>query len=162
MIEVIDLRTVPKVQWVEWAFNLAIYLRASDIAEIEANHRVDHASVVLSSVCNSDRGWCVLKDGQPVVLCGRAPVGKAEAQAWFLATDELYDPAVQRFVSRRCHEFVDLMHEGYPKLWNYIDARNTKTLRWLEWLGFSVTEALPEWGNNGELFYIFEKVKPDV
>jgi len=37
---------------------------------------------------------------------------------------------------------------------NYVDARNTKAVKWFEWLGFEVSDPVP-YGVNGELFHAF-------
>lgn len=45
--------------------------------------------------------------------------------------------------------------EGY--LLNYVDARNTVTIRWLRWLGFTLDNEPVAHGINGELFHRFTR-----
>jgi hypothetical protein len=52
-----------------------------------------------------------------------------------------------------------LMREAmqrHHQLINYVDARNTQAIRWLEWLGFKMGPAVP-YGVSGILFRRFTK-----
>lgn len=42
-------------------------------------------------------------------------------------------------------------------LLNYVDARNTMTIRWLKWLGFTIDDPIP-YGVNGEPFSRFWRI----
>ena len=60
-------------------------------------------------------------------------------------------------IARNTRPYLDEMLTAYPVLWNHIDARNAKSIRWLLWSGFRVTEACPGHGHGGELFLRFER-----
>lgn len=60
---------------------------------------------------------------------------------WMLATQEL--ERVQRPFLRLSLPVVELMQDEYPKLENYVDARNDRTIRWLKWLGFKLAPSAP-------------------
>lgn len=55
---------------------------------------------------------------------------------------------------RGCKAWMDRV-DGF--LLNYVDARNTMTIRWLKWLGFTIDEPIP-YGVNGEPFCRFWRI----
>jgi len=78
---------------------------------------------------------------------------------WMLASDAL--SSIRKSFLRESKDYVERMHEDYPKLTNFAWSKNTVHLQWLQWLGFFFLE--PEsYGESGELFIRFYKVKKNV
>ena len=50
------------------------------------------------------------------------------------------------------------MQEFYPCLFNYIDARNERSIRWLSAVGFSILEIIPTHGREGRPFILFGRL----
>jgi hypothetical protein len=49
--------------------------------------------------------------------------------------------------------------EGFDReVVNYVDARNTKAVKWFRWLGFEVSDPVP-YGPNGALFHRFTNAR---
>jgi len=49
------------------------------------------------------------------------------------------------------------MGQGYKYLYNFVDKRNTKALRWLKFIGFNIIEEIPEYGYSKIPFYLVLK-----
>jgi uncharacterized membrane protein YgcG len=126
------------------------HLRRADVDEIRAATGLTPAVAVAFSIAAS-RAWSVLMNDKPTALFGVSPTERpGVGVVWLVATDEI-DRYPLRFyrVSRRL--FPSLCG-GYSELFNWVDARNVRSLRWLGWLGFEV-EAAAAWGAEGRLFH---------
>jgi len=72
---------------------------------------------------------------------------------WMIGTQEI-DSHAKAFL-RRNKAYVERMSELYNYLVNFVDARNTRAIGWLKWLGFTILEAQPH-GPDGLPFHRFE------
>ena len=88
--------------------------------------------------------WGVVKD---------SVLGK-KARIWLLSTAIIENASVKVAIKTR-RELDKLMLE-YPYLENDVDAKYTKCLQWLHWLGFTIEEPRPL-GIHNELFCHFYK-----
>lgn len=91
----------------------------------------------------STKAWAALFDGEVACIFGVAPGTSLSGVGypWMLGTD-LVDKHQVTFL-RGCAKYVDDMAADFDSLVNYVDARNTKAIRWLKWLGFRIEEAKP-------------------
>lgn len=58
--------------------------------------------------------------------------------AWLLGTDKL--ESVWYAFARESRRVAEELTREYGVLENFVDASNTKSIRWLEWLGFHIEE----------------------
>lgn len=139
--------------------DLAQDLRPEDLAEIQATTGEDPAVTLVSSLMLSELAWVVLDDEDPIAVFGAAPDlnRPGDGLVWMMGTPRMDHPAAATFILRHTRPYLDEMHRRFPRLWNHIDARNDKSMRWLEWANFRVTEAHPAFGREGRLFYTFER-----
>lgn len=134
---------------------LASALRPADKAECEAlGHTV--GEVLADSLAISVEAWTALEDGAPIAMWGlTAPsfLGRV-ATPWLLTGEgvERHKKVFLRETRWWVHERALLM---FPHLLNVVDARYTRALRWLKWLGFTVHEPAP-FGVLGRPFCIVE------
>lgn len=113
------------------------YLRRADVEEIDAMTGLSPAVAVAYSIAETERGYCALLDGKPCAVFGVAHGGVI----WLVGTDEIARHPVTFYrVSRR---IFPVLSAGYSSLENYVDARNTLSLRWLQWLGFEIGAPVP-------------------
>ena len=56
-------------------------------------------------------------------------------------------------------EYLDNFMTDFKILFNYIDKRNTISIRWLKMLGFKFTNLITEYGYQQKPFYEFIKVR---
>jgi hypothetical protein len=116
-------------------------LRDADVLEVMLSHRMSAHEAVRESWAQSDiiRGM-VTDAGIPCGLCG--VVGQ---RIWMLGTDDLTRTRKARW--QLCVEgrkWVDscLKELGGP-LFNQVYSKNTESIRWLKYLGFTVDSPRP-------------------
>lgn len=131
-------------------------MRPADAAEVWASSRSEPLTAVAESVALSDLCWAAEVDGDVVALFGAAPllglIGRTAAP-WMLGTPALDHNSV--LLMKTCRGYIAQMRERYPHLLNYVDARNSRSIRWLKRLGFVVHPAEP-YGPDGYPFHKFE------
>lgn len=138
--------------------HLARHLRPADRAEIEAQHGVGVSmfDIIARAVLVSSHCWVAADTGdKPVAIFGVAPVSLLSGigSPWMLATPEAErHPRTLVTGGRR---YLSRMRTSYSSLFNYVDARNEQSIRWLSRLGFSILPAAP-YGLQGEPFHRFE------
>lgn len=137
------------------ACGLAPRLRAADVEEIRAASGATPVEALRRAFGLSTHVWA-LRDimGQPLALWGVGPHSLLAGRGcpWLLAADdfETLGPDIARF----SRPFLAGMRELYPQLENRVDARHSKAVRWLSWLGFTIDPAMP-WGAEGRPFHRF-------
>lgn len=124
-------------------------LREADSREVSALG-ANPKDAALRSLQDSDMAWTALVGGVPVIMFGAGgDVFSERGFVWALGTDECMKHPREMLVFGR--EKLKEMLNVYPILENYCDARYKKALRWLEKIGFQVSDPV-KWGVNGELF----------
>ncbi len=125
------------------ADQLAPKVRDADRLEMWSAYRQKPLRGLHNSLDLSTEAWagyigdellCVFGVGPICVLTGRG-------MPWFLAADTIRRHQVAFL--RRCDSVVNDMQAIYPTLENWVDARNTTSIRWLRWLGFALHPAEP-------------------
>lgn len=136
--------------------HLAANLRAADVAEIEAaSGATDVLAVIKASVDASLYCWSAVdQDGQLVAMLGVVPADLLSGLGvpWMLGTD-LVD-VQQRALVRLSRAYIPRMLETFPKLVNFVDARNERAVRFLRHAGFYVARPEPH-GPQGLPFHTF-------
>lgn len=79
---------------------------------------------------------------------------------WLLGHDDLEKYAV-RFL-KESRRVLRHLTASYSRLENYVDVENTLTIRWLEWLGFTIDRGSPVKTPTGFPFYHVWKEAPHV
>jgi hypothetical protein len=138
---------------------LALVLRQADREEVEALTGRDAREALVESVVRSAAAWAGLANGELVCLFGVVPVSLVGVTGipWLLGSD-----AVTRYgrpFLRRNRAYLREMLREFPVLRNVVDARNTVSIRWLEWLGFTLGTPQPM-GVCGLPFIPFEMSAP--
>jgi hypothetical protein len=94
-------------------------------------------------------------DGQLVAAFGVAAVSTLNGIGcpWMVGTDLL--DTLPRAVMTQTRAYIPRMLALFPHLTNHVDARNTRSIRLLRWLGFAILPAAP-YGVVGLPFHRFE------
>lgn len=157
-MEVVSLSEVTNAQAAEWLVDLAEDLRQSDLDELAATTGEDPAVVLVASVMESSHAWMVIVDDEPICVFGAAPA-EDEGIVWMMGSPKMDLPRNRTAILRRSKTYLDILLGVYPRLFNHIDARNLRSMKWLQWLGFNVVDADPLYGIERRLFFLFERLR---
>lgn len=148
-----EYRVIPATQ--AHAIAMCGRMRAADVAEVRASIGVGPDEALRRSLAFSSHAWAGLVDGEVACLFGvgmTSLIGGVGAP-WLLGTDLIARHGTAFLRRNRPH--VAFMLSLYPKLENWVDARNGLAIEWLRWLGFSIMPAEP-YGPFGLPFHRFE------
>lgn len=122
---------------------IAENMRESDRNEVWSSHRHKPLKAVVNAFQQSSLAWTIHHKGFPVAMFGVASGGVLSdtGYPWLLGTDGMY--AITREFLRFSRYYVNLMQQSYAVLENWVDVRNTKSMRWLQWCGFKLEEPKP-------------------
>ena len=96
-------------------------------------------------------------DGVPVCMWGVVrPSWLIDIGTPWMVGSTLLDVHAMKFL-RRCRRPLLALFEGYDRLENYVDARNTRSIQWLKFMGFNVDEEPVEYGVEKMPFHRFWK-----
>lgn len=161
MIQVHDLRHVEPDVAQAWLLEIAENLRQGDRDEVQASSNLTPAEALLGSYSLSTHAYVILStEGDPIAAFGAAPHAAGIGIVWMLGTDGIEQEAFG--IARRTRRYFDELNAAYFMLWNYIDARNATSMRWLRWGGFQLLEEHPEHGPERRPFYTFARINTDV
>lgn len=137
------------------AAHLFARLRPADVAECEAYGHADLAAALEANVRRSILCWSGFVDGELAAILGVVPVNVLAGigSPWMLGTPVL--DRHSRVLIRRTPEYIARMLLAFPRLVNFVHARNTTSVRWLKRLGFTLHEAVP-YGPLSKPFHPFE------
>jgi len=134
-------------------------MRQADRDEVMASSGSSPREALEFSLAKSSEAYTVMIGGRPEVMFG---VGDLNILAgvgapWLLGTDAVEDHA--REFLRGSIEWRNQLLSRYPTLRNFVDARNTASVRWLRWLGFKLFDPVEMGGHE---FHLFELRSADV
>lgn len=135
---------------------LVAAMRPQDVAECRASGHDDILSAVELSIAHSAQCWSAEADGVLLCIFGVAPVGTVLAPRgapWLLGTDAMQRR--RRALVALTRPYIVHMLALYPHLANFVHARNTLAVRWLQRIGFTLHAAIALPGT-GEPFHPFE------
>lgn len=122
---------------------LAAHMRPQDIAECNALGITDLEHGLRWCHAVSFLSWTGTADGKVGAIFGVGPLSILGGQGspWLLGTN-LIDKNAGAFI-RRSMPYIQRMLEAFPHLTNHVDARNTRSIKWLKRVGFTVHPAVP-------------------
>jgi hypothetical protein len=130
-------------------------LRKSDINELWASHHITPEKALLTSYEKTTFCVTVEIDKEPIGMMGICPdtlIGNA-ACIWMLSSEKL--DKVRRAFAKHSRKYIKILLNQYPLLYNWVDARNKQSIKWLRWCGAEIYEAMP-YGVEQMPFYYFE------
>lgn len=135
-------------------------MRDWDRREVFATRWDDNAAELVDMImAGGEFGWVAGED-QPIAAFGAVPTWQGNWQVWMFATDRWPEVAlgVTRFIKKvmipaleeaGCHRAECRSMEGHEV-----------AHRWLESLGADKESELPNYGRNGETFYLYRWTRP--
>lgn len=140
---------------------MATRLRPGDEREVYAASGMTGPEAVSRGVAASEYAWVVERNGEVFCVFGVVRLNDSIGIPWMLATKRIYEEECKNFILTRSKEYVAYILDEYKVLLNYVDARNKKALRWLEWVGFKIEKAKP-YGYKRFPFHKFTLKKGDL
>lgn len=130
-------------------------VRQADVEELWASALATPEECLRLGLERSPEAWVGLADETPLCIFGVSSMAilGAEGAPWMVGTDDI-DLHAKGFL-KACRGALARMFEPYESLYNFVDARNARAIRWLKWLGFEIAEARPM-GPLGLPFHRFE------
>jgi hypothetical protein len=96
----------------------------------------DSKEILTKALQTSVYTWVGLYKGQIECVFGLGELSKSIGIPWFLSTDKFNEFKIT--FGKQSKQVVQTMLTLYPTLINIIDVRNTDSIHWLEWLGFTI------------------------
>lgn len=152
------IATIERAQ--DWhAEFIATHAREADVTELLASSGSTPLQAMQAGMKDTTNVYTGLLDGVPVCMFGARAFSVLGGMgcAWMIGSRALDGYRVQRALLRISLEVVDALQAEYPRLlYNFVDERNHKAIRWLRWLGFKFAAPIPI-GVNGEMFIPFHR-----
>ena len=127
---------------------LAPKIRKSDREEIRAsNNSTPLKALVEAFTIENNRIYSIVKteDNSVIGMFGSAPSVEPDyGVAWMLSSEDLFKHTKQ-FI-KECPHWINEMGMGYKYLYNFVDKRNWKSLKWLQYLKFEPKTEIGDYG----------------
>ena len=140
-------------------------LRLADITEIYSATGENPYAVIRNSWDASVLSWAILYKGRTVCVYGVAPVFSflgAIGTPWMVGTDEMAAPSVKWVLTKTIkRKYIPILLDRFPCLLNFIDVRNTSSIKWLKWCGFKFDKPV-KYGYSQLPFFPFYMEKRNV
>lgn len=124
-------------------------VRSADREEIWASHMMRPIKAMKIGLSNSVHVTTGLDGDEPVVMWGVAVpclLDQRIGTPWMVATEKLDQKDVMVAFLRRCREPLLAFMREFDILENYVDERNKRAIRWLQYMGFDVSETSEPYG----------------
>lgn len=134
-------------------------MREADFIELEATcGKGNQLWAIKSALETSLVSWAWFYDGRLCCLMGVGSQSPLDSSGipWLIGTNEL--DRHSGVLMRQSKRYIQIMHGYFPHLFNFVDVRNAKSIRWLKRLGFKFGDAV-QYGVYGMKFYPFERVQ---
>jgi hypothetical protein len=128
------------------AKSIARHLRKADIDELSVISGCTPCEDVMINYKDATRKWIVLDcEGTinvPVALFGvtASEYDDGKGIPWMVATDGL--KKIKKFLMEKTPHYIDIMKSMYSLLVNFVDARNTDSIKWLKKVGFTFGDTI--------------------
>ncbi len=135
--------------------DLARNMRIADAKEVYAASGLRPTGAIIRSLSMTPAGnkFTVTYNNNVSAVFGCIPC-MGHGVPWLLGTEKIDDMWIT--FARESRRFIKAMLNQHGYLTNYVDTRNTKSIEWLKWCGFTILPAEPH-GIFGLPFHRFEQ-----
>jgi len=138
---------------------LAPKMRQADRDEIKASDNVGAVEALMTPFeYKGHRTWSVIGTDEEYVIgmFGSVPTLDPDyGIAWLLSSEELFN--YKKEFIKQSPEWIEEMGKGYKYLYNWVDCRNEKSIKWLRYLGFNTIRRDEQYGKGKLPFYLMMK-----
>lgn len=119
--------------------DMAAHMRKADRREMIATYGHDDADVALAECYRLSAFSYAVRDdvGRIVAMFGAIPDEYGSAAVWFCSARALRFH--RKEFARKCKLLGLRLFDCFDTIYNYVDSRYIKAIRWLSWLGFTAT-----------------------
>jgi hypothetical protein len=158
----VSIHTIPPETLADALGFIAEHVREADREEVYAASGVTVFEAITEGCALSTRAWLILdRTGLPVGVFGVAPtLTPGVGLPWLIAAEGAEVEWVA--VAKQTRRYLKELHEDFPVLYNWVDARNELAVGWLLWAGFSLVDGDPQYGFEGRTFIQFARVADNV
>ena len=147
------------IQWVKPTValveSIADDMRQADAEEVWASNHHSPLESMMKGWELSDVSTVAIDDnGEPLVMIGlvKRDVLTGSGVVWMLGADRAMNHKKEFF--RQTKPIINEMLTICPRLCNMVHSKNTNSIIWLRWLGFTIGDPIPH-GPDNELFHRF-------
>lgn len=123
---------------------IASRMSAADQAEVMACSGNTPEQAIRESIQLSEVSIVYYQDGRPEAIFGVSPFAVGVASPWLLATEEVRKKP--REFLHASKYWIASFDDQYGTLFNLVDARHKRAIKWLRYLGFEEVKTHPEYG----------------
>ncbi len=119
-------------------------MRERDRQELAASSGLNYERTLMLSLSLSRHALAAFgRKGELLCLFGFVPITLmgSDAAPWLVGTTHL--ERYPKVLTRDARRFTERVQQEYPRLVNYVDARNDHSIRWLRALGFTLDKPEP-------------------
>ena len=129
-------------------------IRVSDALELMGVSGLLPHQVMLAGEQNLLGGRAITYKGVAIAVFGLSASStfSDEVYPWLIASNQVY--AHRLSFLRTVKKLFKFYRGRYKEFVNYVDARNTESIKWLKWMGFKIEEPEP-YGPYGLLYHKF-------
>ena len=138
-------------------YHVSNNMRDADIAEVYASSGRYPWEALLRGFKVSTLCKAIVVDDVPIAIYGASETSKDVAAVWMLGTDDIIKYA--RPWLRQSKEAMDELHDVYPMLYSFVDARNEVHIKWLRWVGYTFVAEHKNYGHGQLPFYEIVRIK---
>ena len=142
----------PTVEMVE---SIAADMRQADAEEVWASNHHSPLESMMKGLKLSDVSTVAIDDtGEPLVMIGlvKRDMLTGSGVVWMLGANKAMKHKKEFF--RQTKPIINEMLTICPRLCNMVHNKNTNSILWLKWLGFTIEDPIPH-GPDDELFHRF-------
>ena len=127
---------------------IANIVKDRDIIMVKASNGVSPLEALITPFTyDKSRNYTIIGTANEGVvgMFGVTPTKDPEyGVAWLLSSEDLFKHTKQFL--KECPYWVAQMSQGYEYIYNFVDNRNWKSLKWLQFLGFEPKEKIDNYG----------------
>ena len=116
-------------------------MRLPDIRECALVGVTPIIALTVPFVEKGAKGFTITYKDKPIAMCGVTPIRSGNdivGKIWFLGTDDI-DKLWKTFY-KHSSLILSFLCIGYDIVENYVPIEHTKTIKWLQWIGFHQEE----------------------
>jgi len=129
------------------ALELAPKIRKGDRQEIMASNGATPLEALVIPFTEEGKIYSIIgsKSEGVIGMFGSVPSKeKGYGVVWLLSSENLFKHTKQ-FI-KECPKWINEMSNGYEYVYNFVDERNWKSLKWLQFLGFEPKTKIGDFG----------------